>query len=225
VLKIAIEHAVPATTRNHGFWTRLSFFSVDVDCFFFFLSASSRAAVDPVVVDSPEMFAASVLCISEESSALPTGETIIIPVVCAESCVPSEETTEDPVASDAPSKTSFFSRFFRSFRSFRSLRLLELNMFVVVFDETPTLVLFLLAAWICSCTSSRATSSSSSKCKRPPKRVVPGIFFLSLSLSLSFAQSFSFARALKVLLRKHRCSEYFRKVQKIHETKLDLLAY
>ena len=40
-----------ATTRNHGFWTRLSFFSVDVDCVFFFLSASSRAAVDPVVVD------------------------------------------------------------------------------------------------------------------------------------------------------------------------------
>ena len=105
-------------------------------------------------------------------------------VVCAESCVPSEETTEDPVASDAPSKTSFFSRFFRSFRSFRSLRLLELNMFF----ETRTLVLFLLAAWICSCTSSRATSSSSSKCKRPPKRVVvPGIFFLSLSLSLSLS--------------------------------------
>ena len=49
-----------------------------------------------------------------------------------------------------------------------------------------------------------------------------------LSLSLSFAQSsFSFARALMcvLLIRRHRCSEYFRKVQKIHETKLDLICF
>ena len=28
-----------------------------------------------------------------------------------------------------------------------------------------------------------------------------------------------------LLIRRHRCSEYFRKVQKIHETKLDLICF
>ena len=184
VLKICTEHAVPATTRNHGFWTRLSFFSVESTVSF---SSSRRLLArrsTPSSSTRPNV-RRSVLCISEESSALPTGETIIT-VVCAESR-PFRRDEEDPVASDAPSKTSFFSRFFRSsalsalcdcWSSTCSTRLLlsfssfSRRGFLVHVESRDVLVLLEV--------------QKVTKARRRPR-----IFFLSLSLSLSFAQSVS----------------------------------
>ena len=130
VLTAAIEHAAPASQRNHLFCSKLSSSSPGVYLlfFFFFLSAAVvAAAVDAVVVESPEVFIASALFFALDCgvAASGIGEIGVLSLVnvCAESCVPcDDETTEDDDfdAPPPPPPPAFFSLFFRSFRSLRA---------------------------------------------------------------------------------------------------------
>jgi hypothetical protein len=129
VLTAAIEHAAPASQRNHLFCSKLSSSSLGVSLlfFFFFLSpAAVAAAVDAVVVESPEVFIASALFFALDCgvAASGIGEIGVLSLVnvCAESCVPcDDETTEDDdFDAPPPPPPAFFSLFFRSFRSLRA---------------------------------------------------------------------------------------------------------
>ena len=127
VLTAAIEHAAPASQRNHLFCSKLSSSSLGVSLlfFFFFLSpAAVAAAVDAVVVESPEVFIASALFFALDCGVSGIGEIGVLSLVnvCAESCVPcDDETTEDDdFDAPPPPPPAFFSRFFRSFRSLRA---------------------------------------------------------------------------------------------------------
>ena len=123
VLTAAIEHAAPASQRNHLFCSKLSSSSLGVSLLFFFFVA---AAVDAVVVESPEVFIASALFFALDCGVAVSGigeiGVLSLVNVCAESCVPcDDETTEDDdFDAPPPPPPAFFSRFFRSFRSLRA---------------------------------------------------------------------------------------------------------